>query len=148
MDEQRPRQGVGKREAIGVMIVDDSEAVRSGMATFLEAYDDLCLVGQASSGTEAIRLCKELKPDVVLMDLTMPGIDGIAATRTIRQDYPGVPVVGLTSFADQHRAEEAREAGAACCLCKSAPIDQLAGAIREAYTGQQVSLPPPGLSAP
>jgi len=149
MNEQRPPPAAGNREAIGVMIVDDREVVRSGLATFLEAFDDLCLVGEAANGGEAMRLCAELKPDVVLMDLAMPGMDGVAAIRALRQAHPDIAVVGLTSFGDQYRAQEALQAGAACCLGKDVPIDQLARAIRDAYSnGPAGRALPPGPAAP
>ena len=81
-----------------VMIVDDHALVRSGLRVFLLAFDDLELVGEAANGEEALRLCKQLQPDVVLMDLVMSGMDGVAATRAIRERWPQIQVVALTSF--------------------------------------------------
>ncbi|MFO7661808.1 MAG: response regulator transcription factor, partial [Chloroflexota bacterium] len=83
---------------IRVLIVDDHAVVRSGLAAFLSAYDDLFLAGEAANGEEAVRRCAECRPDVVLMDLVMPGMDGAAATREIRASCPHVQVVVLTSF--------------------------------------------------
>jgi NarL family two-component system response regulator LiaR len=77
-----------EQNRIRVLMVDDQAVVRAGLATFLEAFDDLELVGEASNGAEAIRLCAELQPDVVLMDLVMPDVDGVAAPRAIRQSHP------------------------------------------------------------
>src|SRR6478672_6244401 len=84
--------------AIRVLIVDDHAVVRSGLAAFLEVFDDLELVGQAAGGQEAIYLCAQLQPDVVLMDLMMPDMDGATATRLIRQQCPKVQIIALTSF--------------------------------------------------
>ncbi|MFH2040235.1 MAG: response regulator transcription factor, partial [Chloroflexota bacterium] len=83
---------------IRVMLVDDHLMVRRGLATFLKVYDDLELVGEASSGQEAVQLCGQYQPDVVLMDMVMPGMDGASATRLIRQQFPSTQVLALTSF--------------------------------------------------
>jgi NarL family two-component system response regulator LiaR len=124
---------VTEQEPIRVMIVDDHDMVRSGLAVFLEAFDDLELVAEAADGTEALDLCGEAHPSVVLMDLLMPIMDGIAATRAIRQAYPQVQVIALTSFKDQDLVHRALQAGASNYLLKNAPIDDLANAIRTAY---------------
>jgi NarL family two-component system response regulator LiaR len=117
---------------IRVLVVDDYEVVRSGLATFLEAFDDLELVGEAANGTEAVHLCAKARPNVILMDLVMPEMDGVAATRAIRQAYPAVQVVALTSFGDQDLVQRALQAGAVSYLLKNASIDDLAHAIRTA----------------
>src|SRR5690349_24812083 len=83
---------------IRVLIVDDHAVVRSGLAAFLSIFDDLELVGEAASGQQALRMCEQLRPDVVLMDLVMPGMDGASATRAIRQQCPRMQVIALTSF--------------------------------------------------
>jgi NarL family two-component system response regulator LiaR len=129
------RKGVSvvDKEPIRVMIVDDHDMVRSGLILFLDAFDDLELVGEAADGMEAIRLCAENRPAVVLMDLLMPEMDGIAATRAIRKSYPSVQVVALTSFSDQDLVHRALQAGASGYILKNAPIDELANAIRAAY---------------
>lgn len=127
---------------IRVIIVDDHDMVRSGLEVFLETCDDLELVGTASSGDEAIYLCGERQPDVVLMDLVMPGeIDGIAATRTIRKSYPDMQVIVLTSFKDKELIHEALQAGAISYLLKNVSIDELADAVRAAYAGRSTLAP-------
>ena len=99
-------------ERIRVLIVDDHAMVRSGLAAFLEAYDDLELVGEAASGAEAVQLCAELRPDVVLMDMVMPGMDGAAATRAVLERCPEVRVIALTSFPEEDLVPRALKAGA------------------------------------
>ncbi len=123
-----------KPKPIRVMIVDDHDMVRGSLALFLEAFDDLLLVGEAANGFEAVRLCAKAQPNVVLMDLIMPEMDGIAATRTIRQANPEVQIIALTSFGDQDLIQEALQAGAASYLLKNTPIDVLANAIRAAVS--------------
>ena len=85
-------------QPIRVMLVDDHTMVRHGLATFLKVYDDLQLVGEAESGEMAIQLCAEYQPDVILMDMVLPVMDGVTATRAIRQQYPEVQIIALTSF--------------------------------------------------
>lgn len=126
---------------IRVMIVDDHDMVRSGLEVFLETCDDLTLVGDASNGSEAVRLCVELQPDVVLMDLIMPGMDGVAATRAIRQVCPNVQIIALTSFKDRELVHEALQAGAIGYLLKNISIDELADAVRAAYIGKSTLAP-------
>jgi two-component system, NarL family, response regulator LiaR len=121
---------------IRVILVDDHEMLRGGLALFLEGIDDLQLVGEASSGVEAIALCDEVKPDVVLMDLIMPTMDGVAATRAIRQKHPETQVVVLTSFKESDLVQAALEAGAVGYLLKDATVDELADAIRAAKQGK------------
>ena len=127
-----------------VMVVDDHDMVRSGLAVFIETFDDLVLVGEASDGAEAVGLCTEVQPHVILMDLLMPRMDGIAATRAIRQAYPDVQVIALTSFSDRDLVQGALQAGALGYLLKSASIDELAEAIRYARRGRP-SLAPEAL---
>ncbi|MBU0492110.1 MAG: response regulator transcription factor [Chloroflexi bacterium] len=117
---------------IRVLIADDHYMVRQGLAVFMNTFDDLELVGEAANGLEAIRLCADAHPNVVLMDLMMPEMDGIAATRAICQEYPNVRVVAMTSFSDQGLAQEALQAGAVGHVLKNATIDELAAAIRAA----------------
>jgi NarL family two-component system response regulator LiaR len=121
-----------KTEPINVMIVDDHETVRRGLAVFLRAFDDLQLVGEAANGLEAVNLCAEIHPHVILMDLVMPEMNGIEATRTICHQWPEVRIIGLTSFKEETLAEQALQAGAVKCLRKDTPIDELANAIRSA----------------
>ncbi len=126
---------------IRVMIVDDHAVVRSGLAAFLMAFDDLELVGQACSGQEALRLCKILHPDVVLMDLVMPEMDGATATRLIRESCPHLQVIALTSFREDELVQGVLKAGAIGYLLKNVSADELAGAIRSAYAGRPTLAP-------
>ena len=103
---------------IRVMLVDDHAVVRSGLSAFLLAYDDLELVGEASSGERAIQLCQQAQPDVVLMDLMMPGMDGATATGLIREKCPQIQVIALTSFKEKELVEGALQAGAIGYLLK------------------------------
>ena len=121
--------------AIRVLIVDDHTVVRSGLAAFLQIFDDLELVGEASSGQHALRLCEQVQPDVVLMDLVMPGMDGTSATRAIRQQYPRVKVIALTSFHEPELVQSVLQAGAIGYLLKNVTADELANAVRAAYAG-------------
>ncbi len=118
------------------MIVDDHEMVRSGLAVFLQAFEDLELVGQTGSGEDAIRLADELSPNVVLMDLIMSGTDGVTATRAIRNAHPDIQVIALSSFCDETLVQSVMEAGAVGYLMKDTSIDELAGAIRAAVAGK------------
>ncbi len=121
---------------IRVMLVDDHAVVRSGLSAFLLVFDDLELVAEASSGEEALHLCEKLEPDVVLMDLVMPGMDGAMATRLIRQRRPQTQVVALTSFKEQELVQGVLEAGAIGYLLKNVSADELADAIRAAHAGR------------
>ncbi len=126
---------------IRVMIVDDHPMVRRGLAAFLKVSPDLQLVGEADDGREALRLCEQLQPDVVLMDLVMPVMSGSAATRAIRDKYPQVQVVALTSFQEKELVREALEAGAISYLLKNVTADELASAIRAACAGRSTLAP-------
>ena len=121
---------------IRVMLVDDHAMVRRGLATFLKVYDDLQLAGEAENGVDAIQQCAEFKPDVVLMDMVMPGMDGASATRAIRQQFPNVRVIALTSFKEGDLIKNALEAGAVGYLLKDISADELAQAIRAVYSGR------------
>ncbi len=131
---------------IRVMLVDDHTMVRCGLATFLEVSDDLELAGEAAGGNEAVQLCARLLPDVVLMDLAMPDMDGVAATRIIRQRFPGVQVLALTSFTEEALIQNALQAGAIGYLLKDVTADELAQAIRAAHVGRS-SLSPAAVQA-
>ena len=126
---------------IGVMIVDDHAVVRNGIRFSLLAFDDMELVGEAGCGEEALQVCEEVQPDVVLMDMVMPGMDGATTTRAILERYPQVRVIALTSFQEGKLVEEALQAGAIGYMLKDAAIDELAEAIRSAYVGQSVLAP-------
>lgn len=121
---------------IRVMIVDDHAIVRSGIEYSLLAQDDIVLVATAGSGEEALRLCVEAAPDVILMDMVMPGMDGVETTRAILARCPQVRVLGLTSFQEGHLVQEALKAGAIGYLLKDVGIDKLNQAIRDAYAGK------------
>jgi NarL family two-component system response regulator LiaR len=128
-------------QVIRVMLVDDHKVVRSGLATFLKAYDDLELVGEAKNGLEAIQLCHQKKPDVILMDLMMPEMDGIAATRTILADYPDIKIIAMTSFEDEELVHGVLAAGAIGYLLKNVTSDELVKAIRDATSGRSTLSP-------
>ncbi len=121
---------------IRVLIVDDHPMVRLGLSGFLRDFDDLELVGEASSGQEGVALCTQAQPDVVLMDLMMPDMDGIAATALIRQMHPQVQVIALTSFGTEELVKAALKAGAIGYLLKNVTTDELAQAIRAAVVSQ------------
>jgi len=121
---------------IRILLVDDHAMVRRGMRDFLELHDDLEVIGEAGDGATAVERCAELRPDVVIMDLLMPELDGIEATRRIKAAQPSVEVVALTSFIEESRVVAAIEAGAAGFLLKDAEADDLAAAIRSAAAGE------------
>jgi NarL family two-component system response regulator LiaR len=126
---------------IRVLVVDDQAVVRSGLAAFLSIYDDLALVGEANDGAKAVNLCGQLRPDVVLMDLVMPNMDGAEATLAIRKHYPQIQVVALTSFKEDDLVKRVLEAGAIGYLLKNVSADELADAIRAAYAGRPTLAP-------
>ncbi|HMQ52146.1 MAG TPA: response regulator transcription factor [Anaerolineae bacterium] len=126
---------------IRLMIVDDHTVIRSGLRLFLLAFNDIELVAEAESGTQALELCQKLEPDVVLMDLVMPGMDGVAATAAIRQNHPNTQVIALTSFPEEKMVEEVLAAGAISYLLKNVSATDLARTIREAYVGHSVLAP-------
>lgn len=118
-------------KTLRVMIVDDNRIIRDGLTIFFKIFDDLKFVGSASNGIEAINLCEEIRPDVVLMDVMMPRMNGIEATRVIREKYPHIKVVGLTSLSgDETQAKGMMNAGAVACLPKQASIDEIVTTIR------------------
>ncbi len=126
---------------IRVMIVDDHAVVRSGLGAFLSVIPDLELVGEAEGGDEAVVRCGLLKPDVVLMDLIMPGTNGVAATRLIREKYESVKVIALTSFHEDTLVQDALQAGAIGYLMKNLSARELASAIRSAFAGKMTLSP-------
>jgi NarL family two-component system response regulator LiaR len=130
-----------EQRRIRVLIVDDHRVVRSGLAAFLLAFDDLELMGEAPSGQAALDLCATQPPDVVLMDLVMPEMDGATTTRAIRQAHPHTQVIALTSFHEGELVTEALRAGAIGYLLKNVDADELAGAIRAAHAGQPTLAP-------
>jgi NarL family two-component system response regulator LiaR len=128
-------------QPIRVMLVDDHTMVRWGLATFLMVFNDFKLVGEAESGRTAIQLCAEVLPDVVLMDMAMPDMDGVTATRLIHQQFPQVRVIALTSFKEGRLIRDALEAGAIGYMLKDASADELAQAIRAAHAGRATLSP-------
>jgi NarL family two-component system response regulator LiaR len=123
------------------MLVDDHTMVRRGLATFLKVFDDLQLVGEAENGEAAIHLCAEFLPDVILMDMVMPDMDGAATTHLIRQQFPQVQVIALTSFKEGNLVKNTLEAGAIGYLLKDVSADELAQAIRSAHAGRATLSP-------
>ena len=121
---------------IKVLLVDDHAVVRSGLGAVLLSFEDMTLVGEAGNGEEAVRLCEKLQPDVVLMDLMMPVMDGVAATAAIKKQCPGTCIIALTSFKEKEMVEGALKAGALSYLLKNVSASELVTAIRGAMAGQ------------
>ena len=138
------RDGVddpGTLSRIRVLVVDDHTVVRSGLSAFLSVYDDLELVGEAAGGAQAVEICIGRGADVVLMDLVMPGMDGAAATKAIREACPQTQVLALTSFKEDDLVKGALQAGAIGYLLKNISGDELAAAIRAAHAGRPTLAP-------
>jgi NarL family two-component system response regulator LiaR len=133
--------GMTDEPRIKVMLVDDHAVVRSGLSAFLSVVPDLELVGEAENGDEAVRRCGLLNPDVILMDLMMPGTDGVTATRLIHEKYPAVHVIALTSFPEDDLVQKALQAGATGYLMKNVSARELADAIRAAHKGKMTLSP-------
>jgi NarL family two-component system response regulator LiaR len=123
-------------DRIRVMTVDDHEIFRSGIRFLLLSFDDIELLAEAHSGEEALRLCEQTCPDVILMDMMMSGMDGIESTKVIRKRYPDVQVLALTSFYDRVMVQRAMQAGAIGYLLKGVSRDRLGEAIRSAHARQ------------
>lgn len=123
-------------EVIKILIVDDHQVVRQGLRTFLELHDDLCVVGEAGDGVEAVNQVSRLQPDIVLMDLVMPKLDGVAATAQIRSLGVRTKVIALTSFTEDDRVFPAIQAGASSYLLKDVSPDELVEAIRAVQRGE------------
>jgi NarL family two-component system response regulator LiaR len=130
-----------KEAPIRLIVVDDHTVVRSGIKFSLLPFDDIELVGEAGSGEEALHLCGKLNPHVVLMDIMMPGMNGIETTRILRERFPQVQVIALTSFQEGSLVQEALEAGAIGYLLKDVDLDELARAIRSAAAGKPTLAP-------
>jgi len=126
---------------IRVLIVDDHVVVRSGLRTFFGLLDDIEVVGEAGDGVEAVARARELTPDVVLMDLMMPNMDGITAIGEIKRQLPETEIVAVTSFIEEEKVTAALEAGATGYLLKDAEAEEVANAVRAAYAGE-VTLDP------
>ncbi len=121
---------------IRVLLADDHGVIRDGLGRLISALEDVELAGVAADGAEAVRRCAELEPDVVLMDLDMPVLDGIEATKRILAEHPGIAVLVLTSFSDRPRIMGALEAGACGYLLKDVDADEVAEGIRAAARGE------------
>jgi NarL family two-component system response regulator LiaR len=126
---------------IRVLIVDDHAMVRKGLVAFLKNRPELELIGEACDGREAITACDQNHPDVILMDLVMPELGGVAATRTIHQRWPHVQVIALTSFQEKELVQDALQAGAISYLLKNVSGKELAEAIRQAHSGRPTLAP-------
>ena len=120
---------------ITVLVVDDHAMVRAGLVTLLESGGEVRVVGQAADGAEAVRLARRTRPDVVLMDLSMPGVDGVEATAAVVEEVPDTRAVVLTSFSDQRRVAAALDAGAVGYQLKDAEPEELLAAVRSARAG-------------
>jgi NarL family two-component system response regulator LiaR len=132
---------MSETSTIRVMLVDDHDMVRKGLGVLLRVKGDLELVGEAENGEEAVHLCEKLRPDVVLMDLKMPKMNGAAATQVIKERWPRVQVIALTSFQEKELVQEALKAGAISYLLKNVSAGDLADAIRSASAGRPTLAP-------
>lgn len=131
-----PDSGERSESKISVLIVDDHQVVRQGLRTFLELQPDIVVLGEAGDGQSAVEMTRQLKPDVVLMDLVMPRLDGIAATRQVKALGSNVKVIALTSFTEDDKVFPAIQAGASSYLLKDVSPDDLVEAIRAVYRGE------------
>lgn len=125
-----------KNKTIRILVVDDHSITRNGLKTLLSIYDDLEYVGEAGNGKEAVDICKKVRPDVVLMDLALPILDGVRATSIIKEENPDIKVIALSSFADKKLVTEAIKAGATSYFLKNVSPEIIAGAIRDAFMGK------------
>lgn len=132
---------MSEETSIRIMIVDDHKVVRRGLRAYLRTIADLEVVGEATDGREAVELCPQIQPDVILMDLVMPEMSGAEATRIIRQRWPEVQVIALTSFQEKELVQEAVQAGAISYLLKGVSGEDLSAAIRAAHAGRSVLAP-------
>lgn len=126
------------QQPIRVMIADDHLMVRKGLATLLKVFDDLVIAGEAENGIRAVEICAKENPDVILMDMVMPEMDGQTATQMIHKQFPKVRIIALTSFSDGKMIKGMLQAGAIGYLLKDVSADDLANAIRQAYAGKSI----------
>src|SRR5512144_1382515 len=129
------------QQPIRVLIVDDHHMLRSGLRQFIDTFDDLVLAGEARNGAEAVQQCLVDPPDVILMDMVMPVMDGMEATRQILQKNPEMKIIFLTSFQEQDLVEQALQSGAKGYLLKNASAEDPANAIRSAHAGRSTLAP-------
>ena len=127
---------MNKKHQINILLVDDHAVVRSGLGAVLMASDGMNMVGEAGNGEEAVRLCKKIKPDVVLMDLMMPVMDGVTATRVIHESQPDIRIIALTSFGERELVEGVLKAGASGYLLKTVSAAELIAAIKGVVEGK------------
>jgi len=130
-----------KKQSIRVLLADDHSITRNGLKTILSLYDDIVLVGEASNGMDAIKICKKTNPDIILMDLDMPILDGVSATGIIRKECPGVKVIALTSFTDKKLVNNAIKTGVSSYIVKNISPDELIKAIRSTFLGKIILSP-------
>ena len=121
---------------IRVLIVDDHSVVRTGLRVFLDLQPDLEVVGEAADGSEGVAMARRLEPDVILMDLLMPNMDGITAIGRIKAERPETEIVTMTSFIEEEKVTAALEAGASGYVLKDAEAEEVAAAVRAAYAGE------------
>jgi two-component system, NarL family, response regulator LiaR len=130
-----------KEKIIKILVADDHSITREGIKTLLSVYDDLMHIGEAANGQEAVDACKKLRPDVVLMDMDMPILDGVSATRAIKAENKDIKILALTSFADKKLIRNAIQAGASGYIIKNISPAELAEAIRSSFYGQTALSP-------
>jgi len=127
--------------SIRILLVDDHSQVHRALRVINDTYNDLELVAHASNGHEAIQVCAEYQPDLILMDIIMPGMDGVEATRIIHERYPSIKILALSSFGDDDTVRTMMKVGAAGYVLKNSPLDDLVHAIRATYSGKTVFSP-------
>ncbi len=127
---------MGKKNKIKVMIVDDHPLVRHGIKTVFEAYDEILLVAEAENGKEAIEMCGKYRPDIVLMDMVMPVLDGSEATSKSLRDWPDIKIIALTSFNDKDLIKKSLKAGAVSYILKNISAEKLIKTIKDVYKGK------------
>lgn len=131
----------GKKQGIRILLADDHSITRNGLKTILSLYDDMVLVGETSNGNDAIKICKKTNPDIILMDLDMPIMDGVSATGIIKKECPGVKVIALTSFTDKKLVRNAIKAGASSYIVKNISPDELINTVRSTFLGKIILSP-------
>ena len=131
---------MAENSKIRMLLVDDNDVLRSGLVIFIDAFDDLQLVGECRTSLEAVELCAQVQPDVVLMDLKMPVMGGVTATKIIGQRFPSIRVIALISFDEEPLIQSAKQARVYDCLLKNVTIDAMAEVIRKAYRDGKTAL--------